>query len=340
MARRLRVQFEGAIYHVTLRGVERRSLFTEDRERERFLERLADGVETHDIRLYLFCLMPNHAHLVMETPRANLDRFMHGLETAYTVYFNLRHERVGHLLQGRYGADLVEGDKYLLALTRYVHLNPVSTRRAKRLPLEKRLEMLRAYRWSTYRSYAGKDELFEFVDYEPVLAQTETPKARRRQAYRKFVEAGLAGTDDEFIELMANRRWGIGSPTFQSWVKDQHRDLVQEHSCPEDVSFRRIGRTLDTGKIVQVVCEELGVEESELGVHRKGSVLRPIAARMLCKYGGLTQRVVAELLELRTGAAVSAQLKWLKEATAERRDVKELLERTDQRLAELLTTDF
>ena len=78
MARKLRVQFfEGAIYHVTLRGVARCRIFAEDCERERFLERLADGVDTHGVRVYLFCLMTNHAHLVVETPRANLDRFMH-----------------------------------------------------------------------------------------------------------------------------------------------------------------------------------------------------------------------------------------------------------------------
>ena len=128
MARHLRVEFPGAIYHVTCRmlgdsRLENSRLFTEDRERERFLERLGEGVEQYNIRLYLFVLMTNHFHLVFETPEGNCSKFMHSLSTAYTVFYNLRHRRHGHLLDGRFKAKLVDGDNYLLALTRYVHLN-------------------------------------------------------------------------------------------------------------------------------------------------------------------------------------------------------------------------
>ena len=112
------MQFEGAIYHVTLRGVERRELFRDDGDRERFLDQLCKAVECDGVRVYLFCLMSNHVHLVVETPRANLSQFMHRLQTSYTVYFNLRHQRAGHLVQGRYGAVVVEGDEYLLKLSR------------------------------------------------------------------------------------------------------------------------------------------------------------------------------------------------------------------------------
>jgi len=125
MARKLRVQFEGAIYHVTIRGVERRTLFNDNNDCERFLECLGEAVEESGVRLYLFCLMTNHVHLLVETPQGNLSAFMHKLQTAYTVYYNLRHKRVGHLMQGRFGAKPVEGDTYLLVLSRYIHLNPV-----------------------------------------------------------------------------------------------------------------------------------------------------------------------------------------------------------------------
>jgi len=336
MARKLRVQFEGAIYHATVRGVERRAIFTERRERERFLERLADGVETHGVRLYMFCLMTNHAHLVLETPLANLDKFMHGLETAYTVYFNLRNDRVGHLFQGRYGADLVEGDRYLLKLTRYVHLNPVCTRRTKSLPLKKRRDLLREYRWSTYRNYIGKEKPLDFVDYAPILAMTGAPKVRRRQEYRKFVETGLAETDDEFLAVMKDRRWGIGSAAFQAWVKEQHEDLIEHHDRPEDVSFRRIGQRLPAARIIEVVTEALGIDKSELSGYHKGSLARPIAAKMLCKYAGLTQRQVAELFGLKSGAAVSIQLKRLKKAAAEQSEVRRLLEGIDRHIQKRL----
>ena len=116
MARKLRIQFEGAIYHVTIRGVERRRIFDDDADRERFLARLGDAVREYGIRLYLFACMRNHVHILCETPQANLSAFMHKLQTAYTVYYNLRHRRSGHLMQGRFGAELVAGDEYLLRL--------------------------------------------------------------------------------------------------------------------------------------------------------------------------------------------------------------------------------
>ena len=101
MARLQRIEYEGAVYHVTARGNERRALFGDDGDRERFLRVLGESVASFEIRLYLFCLMTTHLHLVLETPRGNLGRFMHRLQTAYTVYFNHRHRRQGHLLPGR-----------------------------------------------------------------------------------------------------------------------------------------------------------------------------------------------------------------------------------------------
>jgi len=111
MARQLRIEFPGAIHHVTVRGNGRRDIFLDDRDRERFLLRLSESVESYEVRLYLFCLMSNHYHLLVETPKANISRFMQSLETGHTVYFNLRHGRSGHLTQGRFGSKLVESQK-------------------------------------------------------------------------------------------------------------------------------------------------------------------------------------------------------------------------------------
>ena len=105
MARPLRVEYEGAIYHVTARGNDRRSIFRDDRDRQRFCDRLGDCVEAHEVRLYMFCLMANHIHLMLETPAGNLSQFMHRLQTAYSVYFNRRHQRSGHLFQGSIGVS-------------------------------------------------------------------------------------------------------------------------------------------------------------------------------------------------------------------------------------------
>ena len=160
------MEFPGAIYHVTGRklgnwNLENNRLFEDDRDRLRFLTKLGEKVREFEIRLYLLTLMDNHFHLVLETPQGNLGRFMHGLSTAYTVYFNLRHGRHGHLLDGCYKARLVEGDEYLLALTRYVHLNPVDTKAMSRKPCRERIDYLRGYRWSSYFGYIGLCKPFE-----------------------------------------------------------------------------------------------------------------------------------------------------------------------------------
>ena len=122
MARPLRLEYEGAVYHVTIRGNQRGIIFQEDSDRERFIEKLAESVERYEIHLYLYTLMTNHVHMVLETPRANLSQFMHRLQTAYTVFYNRKHKLSGHLLQGRFGSTIVKEDEYILKLSRYVNL--------------------------------------------------------------------------------------------------------------------------------------------------------------------------------------------------------------------------
>ena len=207
MARKLRVEYEGAIYHVAARGVERREIFDDDKDREHFLKRLGEGVEEYGVRLYLYCLMTNHFHLLLETPCGNLSAFMHKIQTAHTVYYNLRHQRVGHLLQGRFRSPLVDGDEYLDRLSRYLHLNPVYIEANRKKPLEERVRLLRSYKWSSYQGYAGMCEPLGCVDEAPLLAMAggANEKARRRN-YRRFVESGVAKSDEEFIEVLKNAK--------------------------------------------------------------------------------------------------------------------------------------
>jgi len=151
MARKLRVEYPGAIYHITHRGNGKMRIFSDDHDREKFLLRLAESLDTYNVRLYMFCLMSNHIHLVCETPEGNISRFMQSLTTGYTFYYNLQHESSGHLFQGRFDSKLVEGDSYLLALTRYVHLNPVYIAAVESLPLKERVARLNRYQWSSYQ---------------------------------------------------------------------------------------------------------------------------------------------------------------------------------------------
>lgn len=189
IARTQRIEYEGAIYHVTARGNERRDIFRDDADRERFLRVLHESVTGFEVRLHLYCLMTNHIHRAVETPRANLGRFMHRLQTAYTIYFNRRHAQSGHLMQGRYGAKLIEKDAYLLRLSRYVHLNPVFTVVMQSRPAAERILALRQYVWSSYGGYIGTVRSPDWLECGPILAIVEADSPKSRTAYRRFVEA-------------------------------------------------------------------------------------------------------------------------------------------------------
>ena len=228
----LRLEYGGAIYHVTVRGNERKNLFRSDADRLRFVEKLAECVHEHHIRLYAYVLMSNHYHLPFETPRGNLSAFMHQFNTSYTVYFNRKYGRVGHLLSGRYKAPVVEGDEYLLKLTRYVHLNPVKIKAVRMLPLEERLKELCGYRWSSYPEYAGLRKQCEWVDYGPLRELVGRGKA---QAYRRYVEGGVAKTDEEMQEVLTRSRKGIGAEGFCRWVETKYREMTEKSRQSADV---------------------------------------------------------------------------------------------------------
>ncbi len=205
MARPLRIEFEGAVYHVTSRGNAREDIFLDDEDREEFLERLGQVIDRFGWICHGYCLMTNHYHLLVETPAANLSRGMQLLNGTYTQGFNRRHRRVGHVLQGRFKAILVERESHLLELARYVVLNPVRAGAVKHP---------RTYPWSSYRATAGEETAADFLTVEWILSQFDADLSRARAAYRRFVEEGrgvpiwedvkggiLLGTE-QFVERM------------------------------------------------------------------------------------------------------------------------------------------
>ncbi|MBU1858228.1 MAG: transposase [Verrucomicrobia bacterium] len=312
MARQLRVEYPGAIYHVTVRSNGQEVLFKTDGDRKYLLTRIGEVAERSQVRVYLFCLMSNHFHLVVETPRGNLNGFMHGILTGYGVYFNWVHNRHGHVTQGRYGARLVSGDEYLLKLSRYVHLNPVKVATLVDKPRAEKVAYLRAYQWSTYPSYIGQGPRNECVDYEPMLVLMGGGKQIRPGKYRAFVEGGLEATDDEFLGELEKSPRSIGNAKFREWVDGCYRELLEQRGVQEDVSFRHTGRNLDTELILNAVAKRVGIGREYLLERRRDATWRAVASWMLCKYGGRTQREVAVILGAKTGVAISCQLKKLR----------------------------
>ncbi|MDF0665015.1 MAG: transposase [Nitrospira sp.] len=183
MARPLRIEFPGALYHMTARGNARQDIFLDDEDRQRFLVVLAHVVSRFQLRLHAYCLMDNHFHLLVETPDANLSKAMRHLNGVYTQAFNRRHGRVGHVLQGRFKAIVVERDSYLLQLCRYVVLNPVRAKTTRKPD---------TYPWSSYRATAGLVSVPPFLTVDWALSQFGHQRAAAQRKYRMFVAEGIA----------------------------------------------------------------------------------------------------------------------------------------------------
>lgn len=332
MARHPRLIFAGGIYHVVFRGVGRQKLFLCDADYERLQQRVAEAVELFGVRLYLYCLMGNHVHLLVETPRANLSQFMSSVLTGYSVYFNHKHRRSGHVTEGRYKAHVVSGDDYLLRLSRYIHLNPVRVAGLKDEPLAKKVAVLRGYRWSSYRGYIGLVRQEKFVDYGPLQGLTRERGRSAQGCYGKYVEGGLAETDEDMQVLVRGSRLGIGSREFLKRLKAEVRALRGVRVKDEDIALRRELAHVSAEEILQAVCKGIKIERAELARRSREGWHRPMTAYLLQKHGGLTQREVAGILGLKTGSAVSVQVRQFKAGLMRQRGCARALDRIERQL--------
>jgi len=182
MARPLRIEYDEALYHVTSRGNEKKTIFKDDADRNIFLDILYKVNKRYNWICYGYCLMDNHYHLVIETPDGNLSRGMRQLNGVYTQIFNKRHERVGHIFQGRYKAILIQKESHLLEVCRYVVLNPVRAKAAK---------SIEDWKWSSYRATAGKDKSHPCLTTDWILGQFAKQKKTAEKKYKEFVEAEI-----------------------------------------------------------------------------------------------------------------------------------------------------
>ena len=182
MARPLRIEYDGALYHVTSRGNDRKAIFKVDSDRELFLNTLARVTERFHWICHGYCLMNNHYHLVIETPDGNLSKGMRQLNGVYTQAFNQRHRRVGHVFQGRFKGILVQKDSHFLEVCRYVVLNPVRA---------KAISHPRQWKWSSYRATAGTVQAHGCFTVDEILSHFGQRKAIAQEKYCEFVQAGI-----------------------------------------------------------------------------------------------------------------------------------------------------
>ena len=290
MARPLRLEFPGAVYHITARGNAQQAIFDDDDDRQRFLHLLGREVLQQNWFCYAYCLMDNHYHLLLETPEANLSWGIRRLNGNYGQSYNLRHRQVGHLLQGRYKAILVERESHLMELCRYVVLNPVRASMATRV--EK-------WPWSSYQATVGKVKSPDWLAVDSLLANFSQRKGTARNAYAKFVEEGI-GKPSPWEKLRGQIY--LGSEKFM--------EMMQERVDNEDLTnvsrAQRQPSRPEADAIIAAVSKAYSISEANV-LQRNHKEAFNAAVYLLRRVGNLPLRRVAEMAGTSTGRVSQIQ---------------------------------
>ena len=290
MARPLRIEYEGAFYHVTSRGNERRKIFFGKADYEKFKSYLTEAKEKYGYRLHCYVLMTNHYHLLIETPKGNMSKVMHYINGSYTNYVNRRRGRSGHLFQGRYKAIVVARDSYLLEVSRYLHLNPVRA---------KIVEKPEDYHYSSYRSYiSGKKE--DLVTRDLILGMVSRNPKHGPRSYRDFVEKVIGERPESpFKEVYGGMVLGG-----QHFVKEVLGRLKGEILQREEVSSRRaLQGSWRSEKIIDAVCSCFRISRDKVLQDRKD--YRNVAIYLMKVQTGMTNRDIGNLFGAMSYSAVA-----------------------------------
>lgn len=290
MARPLRLEFPGAIWHITTRGNEKREIYRDDIDRQRFLDFLARTVMTYRWILHAWVLMANHYHLLVETPQMGLSRGVKWLNQNYVELFNKRHDRVGHLFQGRFKAILVEREGHLLELVRYIVLNPVRCGA---------VVYASDYEWSNYAATAGLTPPPSWLEIDWTLAQFGAPdRVAAHEAYRQFVADARGASYNPWEKVLGQIY--LGSAEF----RDRMQKLIEEkqRSC-EHPRPQRVAAPPSLQVIVSAVVGTIGQSPEELR-EKSREIGRKALAHVAVDHAGLPLREVAECLGV-TSAAVT-----------------------------------
>jgi putative transposase len=310
MSRPLRIEYEGAWYHVMNRGRGRATTFPDERTYQVFLETVAEAQERFRLQVHAYCLMPNHYHLLVRTPLANLARGMRHIDGLYTQRHNRLVGTDGPLFRGRYKAILVDADAYLLAVSRYIHRNPIDGRR----PLVGRLE---DWSWSSYPAYVGSEKAPAWLVREDTYGALG--RQDRHQGYRLFVEAGV---EEEVAAFYGRRRQSpmLGDAGFQERV-------LRRVQAAEEVPRHEQRRWLAPEQVLAAVARHYGLSVERLtarGDSRAVSQARQMAMWLCQQETGLTLRALGELFGGVHYSTVVQNIRRLRQAAGSAENLSEL----------------
>jgi hypothetical protein len=276
-------------------------------------------MDIYTVKLYSYVLMNNHVHLLLETPLGNLGEFMRRFNISYTGYFNYRHERIGHLYQGRYKSILVDKENYLSILSRYIHLNPIRIRLLAKASPRDKYNYLRHYRWSSLPGYLDKRKKEAFIEYGVVLEEYGGDTELGRRGYRKALYEDIVGALEIRHEIIGQSI--LGGEGFVGWINNT---FLKGREDRESSSIRTIKRHLGRETILKVIEEVTG--KGLNGMREEKGVLRQMGMELFYRVGGLKGQEIGELF--RVGyTSVSQERRRLRNRLSHDRDAQYLFKR-------------
>jgi len=260
ISRSLRIEYEGAWYHVMNRGRRSDRIFEVRNDYLMFLDLLKEAAELWGVMISAYCLMSNHYHLLIHTPKGNLLRRMRHINGVYTQRFNRAHGCDGPLFRGRFKSILVNGDNYLLQLVRYIHRNPLKAGI---------VDHLEAYPWSSHNGYLSSAREWDWLHKDFILSILSTQERDRIGAYRQFIRNE---DSDEITQVFERKKWPafLGDEKFTSWLKGKYFEQKRDPQIPDSMI---LAPELET--IKKVVSSYYQIDESELLKSRRGKFNEP-----------------------------------------------------------------
>lgn len=299
MVRPLRIEYDGAWYHVMNRGQERRRIFLDEKDYSVFLSLLKEISEIYSIEIHSFSLMPNHYHLLIHTPRAGLSLPMKYLNGVYTQSFNKKHKRDGALFRGRYKAIIVDSDEYLTELVRYIHQNPVKAHLCQ-YPEE--------HQWTSHKYYLKAQKSFGWLKTESVLQEYGGDLVRARKQFDLFVKSRQSETVVGNIEKSKNSI--IGNSSFKEWINTNFVERFHKEDPDISQKEKKLAPDITAKQIISNIafCYNLEIKEMRESSSGIKNEARSLAIYMLRQKKGYGFKKIAKWLNAKNPNAIAQRL--------------------------------
>jgi putative transposase len=299
MSRPLRIAYPNAWYHVMNRGRRAEKIFLDNLDYKAFVELLQETSEDWNVRIAAYCLMPNHYHMLIQTPDANISRAMRHVNGVYTQRFNSRHHHDGQLFRGRYKSILVNGDSYLLQLVRYIHRNPIKAGLVENSDF---------YAWSSHKAYVSIAKKWDWLHKGFILGILTSDKSKQMRAYRRFM---AADEDEKITGILDHKKWPslLGPRNFIEWVKATYQDLKGSNEIPQ---IREL--YADPDRIISGVCAYYSVKHKDLFISNRGTFNEPrnVAIYLMRKLRRDTLSDIGKTFQMEKYSSVSSVIGRLK----------------------------